>query len=79
MNPYARFVDLLPKVATWIGMIQSVNTTTNIAVVEVPGSNSAVQVKCTGSYAANDYVFISDGVVLSKLPPFQSLLQISIP
>jgi hypothetical protein len=76
MNPYAKFVELLPKQSQWVGKIMSISDT-GIVSVNIPGSNTNVNVRGDGSntYAQYDYVYIVDGVIQGKTPNLQTLLQ----
>lgn len=76
MNPYARFVELLPKVSSWIGRVVLVSSNGKV-VVEIPGSNTQVQVMGDGSntYSTNDYVYIVNNTITGKTPVLQTLLE----
>lgn len=75
-NPYALFLNLLPKQVKFIGKVLSIDTDNGTVNIERIGGNNNTLVKGgTNSYAINDYVFVVDGVIVSKLDNVQNILE----
>lgn len=75
-NPYINFLNLLPKQVRFIAKVISIDTVTGTVHVERMGGNNDTIVKGgTDSYAINDYVFVVDGSIVSKVDNVQSILQ----
>lgn len=75
-NPYALFLNLLPKQSKYIGKVLSVDSITGTVTLERIGGNQHTIVKGgTDSYAVDEYVFIVDGVIVSKLDSVQTILE----
>jgi len=73
-NPYALFMNLLPKDTKVIAKVVSVDPNGSV-VVSIPGSTSNITVKGDGSdtYAPDDHVFIVNGVIVAKTPTLQAV------
>ena len=75
-NPYALFMNLLPKQMKFIGIIYQVSPTGDVEVTPVHSSTTRIKVKGgSDSFTVGDYVMISDGIIISKLPNVQTILQ----
>ena len=78
-NPYAAFLNLLPRQIKYLAKIISVDSTNGTVVVEKVGGNTRIIVKGgTDSYTVDEYVFIIDEVVASKVDNVQSILEQSV-
>lgn len=77
-NPYALFMNLLPRQVKIVGRIVGIDENGGADVEHVSG-NSRIKVKGgTSSYVVGDYVFVVDGVITSKLPDTQTILEESV-
>ena len=74
-NPFAKFMNLLPKQEKSIGKIIRIETDGTVEVANVAGTSSTIVKGGTDSYEVNDYVFIIDGIINSKLPAAQVILE----
>lgn len=77
-NPYAKFLNLLPKQIKYIGKIYSIDSDGSVVVDNVSGTSKTNVKGGSDSYSVNDYVFIVDGVIVSKLPQVQTILEESV-
>ena len=74
-NPFAKFMALLPKQEKSVGKIIRIETDGTVEVVNVAETSSTIVKGGTDSYLVGDYVFIVDGIITSKLPAAQTILQ----
>lgn len=76
-NPWTSFINLLRKSPRWIGKVLSY--TNGKAVVTTPigagGGGDEVVVCATSEYVVDDYVFIENGVIVSKAPDLRLAAQ----
>jgi len=73
-NPWVSFAKLLQGKPRWIGQVVSYNNGKAIVIVPVGlgGGGDEIVVCATSEYVVGDYVFIEDGVIVSKAPPLRS-------
>jgi len=74
-NPYALFMNLLPKQTKYIAKIVVVSPDGYATVQSVGSASQSLVHGGTDSYAVDDYVMIVDGLITSKLPPTQDILE----
>ena len=74
-NPWTAFSKLMQGSPRWIGKVISYSN--GKAVVTTPvgsgGGGNEVVVCATSEYATDDYVFIKDGIVVSKAPNLRAV------
>lgn len=77
-NPYVKFINLLPKQVRYIGKIVSISTNGSVEIMKVNAVSKSIVIGGTDSYSVNDYVLVVNGVINSKLPPLQEILEESV-
>lgn len=77
-NPYALFMNLLPKQIKTIGKIVRVETDGTVEVEAIRARSRTIIKGGTDAYNIDDYVFIIDGVIISKLPDTQEVIEYSV-
>ncbi len=78
-NPFALFMNLLPKQVKYIAKITAVYADGTVKVLRVNGVTTNIVKGGTDSYAVDDFVFIVDGLITSKLPSTQEIIPIEVP
>lgn len=77
-NPYAAFMNLLPKQVKTLGKITFIDSNGTVKISSISGNDSMTVKGGTDGYLVNDVVMVVDGVIVSKLANTQSILVESI-
>jgi hypothetical protein len=78
-NPFALFMNLLPKQVKYLAKITAVYTDGTAMVLRINGVTTNIVKGGTDSYNVDDYVFITDGLITSKLPSVQAIIPVEVP
>ncbi len=78
-NPYADFLNLIPKENKWIGKIVSISSDGDV-VVSIPGAGGTVVVKGDGTdtYAVDDHVYIKGDTIQGKTADVQPVITVTV-
>jgi len=77
-NPYAEFLNLIPKQSRYIGKVVRIETDGTVEVLHVDNTSRTVIKGGTDSYSINDYVLIVDGAIQSKLANVQPVIEVMV-
>lgn len=80
MNPWKNFTKLMSDGNKWLGKISFIYTYGKVAVNPIPtATSSAIVVESNGAgYFIDDYVWVSNGIVLGKAPNIKTELSMVI-
>lgn len=74
-NPYALFMNLLPKQTKYIARVVAISTDGHATVQSIGAASQSIVYGGTDSYIVDDYVMVVDGTITSKLPRTQAILE----
>jgi hypothetical protein len=77
-NPYALFMNLLPKQVKTVGKILAQYSNGSAKLQRINGVDTVIVLGSNDSYSVNDYVLVIDGVITSKLSAVQQTIEVDI-
>ncbi len=80
-NPFAQFLDLIPKSKRTVAKITTADNGSGQVEVELPGTGQHLLVRSNGSnaiYPVGTFVYIVDGIIQARTPNISAVEEITI-